>query len=112
MIRTLFENNFSQKVLDHYAILSQNILGVTELEEEGFYNFVTEKKSLVFFYSLWCGEPCVDIFNIIHDVNHLLPTTNLNVGKINIDNYPQISRKFKATHVPTLLVFNKGRMKE
>lgn len=112
LLRYLFQEKFSHKILNQAITLSQDILGVQELNTDNFDDYITGRKAIVFFYSLWCGEPCLDIFNILNDVNYLLPNSNINIGKINIDKYQSISNKYRIEHVPILLLFNRGKMKE
>jgi thioredoxin 1 len=61
---------------------------------------------LVDFWAEWCG-PCKMIAPILEEIATDHPET-LRVAKLNIDDNPDIARRYEVMAIPTLLVFNKG----
>lgn len=77
------------------------------LEKEQEFNKLIEKeKVLVDFYATWCG-PCQLISPIIEEVAK--EHENIKVIKIDVDKFPELSRKYGIMSIPTLMVFSKGK---
>jgi thioredoxin 1 len=63
---------------------------------------------LVDFWAEWCG-PCKMIAPILEE----LATENagrLQVAKLNVDDAPDLARRFEVMSIPTLLVFRDGQV--
>lgn len=76
-------------------------------------NFETEvlkadKPVLVDFHAAWCG-PCKMLAPIISDLED--NRDDFCVGKIDIDDEPELARKYGIEAVPTLLLFRNGEIK-
>lgn len=64
-----------------------------------------DKKTLVDFYSDWCG-PCKMISPIINKLANIYK--NINFIKVNIDILQDIAFNYKILSVPTLIMFKNG----
>jgi len=64
------------------------------------------KPVLVDFWAVWCG-PCQMQEPIIKDVAKSM-AGKAKVGKINVDENPQLVQKYNVMSIPTLMIF-KGR---
>ena len=74
-----------------------------------FYNLINDKKPvLVDFYATWCG-PCKSQLPIIKDVSKAL-AGRVKIIKIDIDKNKRIAHKYKVRSVPTLALFEQGRL--
>lgn len=74
-----------------------------------FYNLINDKRPvLVDFYATWCG-PCKSQLPIIKDVSKAL-AGRVKIIKIDIDKNKQIAHKYKVRSVPTLALFEQGRL--
>jgi len=62
---------------------------------------------LVDFWAEWCG-PCHMIAPIVEQIAQDYQG-RLKVGKLNVDENPQIAAQFGIRGIPTLLLFNKGK---
>lgn len=62
---------------------------------------------LVDFTATWCG-PCKALAPIVEKIADEFPG-KIKVGKLDIDEAPQITRKYGVRSVPTVLVFKGGQ---
>lgn len=61
---------------------------------------------LVDFFAPWCG-PCMMLMPIIEDIAD--SDIGINVGRVNIDDAPELTEKYGVMSVPTLIVFKDGK---
>ena len=57
-------------------------------------------------WATWCG-PCRMLSPIVDDVAATHP--ELKVGKVNIDEQPDLANQFNVMSIPTLIVFKDGQ---
>ncbi len=65
------------------------------------------KPVLLDFYADWCG-PCQMVAPIVHEIAEENP--QYTVGKINVDNEPELAIKFGVMSIPTLVVLKDGQI--
>ena len=63
--------------------------------------------AVVDFWADWCG-PCRMFAPIIEQLAKEHP--ELTVGKINVDENPELAEKYRVMGIPTLLVFRNGQV--
>ena len=61
---------------------------------------------LLDFWAAWCG-PCRMLSPIVDEVAE--ERTDVKVGKVNVDEQPDLAAEFGVMSIPTLLLFEKGK---
>lgn len=83
-------------------------MAITEITTANFQDEVVNNKEtvLIDFWATWCG-PCRMLSPIVDDVAATHP--ELKVGKVNIDEQPDLANQFNVMSIPTLIVFKDGQ---
>ena len=67
----------------------------------------SEKPVLLDFWAPWCA-PCRMVVPIIEEIAGERP--DIKVGKINVDEQPELASKFGIMSIPTLVVMKNGKI--
>ena len=67
----------------------------------------SEKTVLLDFWAPWCA-PCRMVVPIIEEITGERP--DIKVGKINVDEQPELASKFGIMSIPTLVVLKNGKI--
>ena len=89
--------------------LKEKIMAV-EFTDTNFSNEVLEAEgvALVDFWAEWCG-PCRMLTPIIEDL-HKEYDGKVKVGKLNVDQNPEVSMKYGVRSIPTILILKNGEV--
>lgn len=84
-------------------------MSVIKLELHNFSEKVLHNSgvALVDFYADWCG-PCRMMAPIVEEIARERP--DVTVGKINVDESPELAQEYGIVSIPTMLVFKNGKM--
>ena len=68
----------------------------------------SDKPVLLDFYADWCG-PCKMLAPVLHEIAEENAGA-LKVGKINVDEQPELAAQFGVMSIPTLVVMKEGKI--
>lgn len=68
----------------------------------------SDKPVLLDFYADWCG-PCKMLSPVLHELAEEKSGT-LKVGKVNVDEQPDLAAEFGVMSIPALLLFENGKL--
>lgn len=84
-------------------------MSVLVINEDNFEKEVlnSDKAVVLDFYADWCG-PCKIQSPIIDNLSE--ENNNIKVGKINVDDNPELAEKYGIMSIPTILVIKNGEV--
>ncbi len=86
-------------------------MSVIKVTKENFENEIlkAEKTVLLDFYADWCG-PCRMVSPIVDEIAKEHP--EFKVGKVNVDEQPELAAQFGVMSIPSLFVMKNGEIVE
>ena len=84
-------------------------MSVMNITAQSFQNEVinSEKPVLLDFWAPWCG-PCRMVGPVVEEIAG--ERSDIKVGKINVDEEPELANQFNIMSIPTLVVIKEGRI--
>ena len=74
---------------------------VKHLESENEFNELIKGRALVDFYADWCG-PCKRLAPLLEELE------GIDIIKVNVDMFDNLSRSYGIMSIPTLILFDSG----
>lgn len=84
-------------------------MAVITITKENFQSEVvqSDKQVLLDFWATWCG-PCRMVSPIVDQIAD--ERSDIKVGKINVDEQPELAQQFRIISIPTLVVMKDGQI--
>ncbi|NMC55964.1 MAG: thioredoxin [Eubacteriaceae bacterium] len=84
-------------------------MSVITITKDNFDNEVLKSNVpvLIDFWASWCG-PCRMVSPLVDQI--AAEVTNAKVGKINVDEQPELAMSFNVMSIPTLMVLKDGKV--
>lgn len=84
-------------------------MSVLKINKENFESEVinSSKPVLLDFYADWCG-PCRMVGPIVSEI--AVERSDVKVGKINVDEQPELAAQFQVMSIPMLVVIKNGKL--
>ena len=84
-------------------------MSVQTITKENFDELVlrADKPVLIDFWAPWCG-PCRMVSPLVDEIAE--ERSDVVVGKVNVDEQPELSMQYGVMSIPTLLVFKNGAL--
>lgn len=82
-------------------------MSVIKVTKDNFEEITGGKIVLLDFYADWCG-PCRMMAPIVDEIAN--ERSDVTVGKINVDDEPELAQAFGIVSIPTLVVMKDGKI--
>jgi len=81
-----------------------------EINDTNFEETITNSNQVVLidFWAQWCG-PCLAIGPIIEELSNEYAGKAI-IGKVNVDDNPELSVKYSVRSIPTILIIKNGEV--
>lgn len=79
------------------------------LDDSSFEQAIAQGKVMVDFWASWCS-PCTALAPVIEEIAK--EVDDVFIGKVDVDEYPELAGKHGVMSIPTLMFFKDGKLIE
>lgn len=79
------------------------------LDDSSFEQAIAQGKVMVDFWASWCS-PCTALAPVIEEIAK--EVDDVFIGKVDVDEYPELAGKLGVMSIPTLMFFKDGKLIE
>lgn len=99
------KSGYNKNINKRKVIKIMSVLNVNKSNFDSIKN--SDKPVLLDFYADWCG-PCRMVSPIVDEIAE--ENQQFTVGKINVDDEPELAQEFGVVSIPTLVVIKDGKV--
>jgi thioredoxin 1 len=102
--------NFAITISKKYLIKTKNLIMAVEYTDSNFKEKVldSDKLTMIDFWAEWCG-PCRAIGPVVEELSKEYDGS-VNIGKVNVDQNPQLSINYGITSIPAIIFVKGGKV--
>jgi thioredoxin 1 len=102
--------NFAIIISKKYLIKTKNLIMAVEYTDSNFKEKVldSDKLTMIDFWAEWCG-PCRAIGPVVEELSKEYDGS-VNIGKVNVDQNPQLSINYGITSIPAIIFVKGGKV--
>lgn len=82
---------------------------IKEVTDQNFDQIIANGTVLIDFWAPWCG-PCQILGPVIEEIAQ--EQSEVVIGKVNVDDYPELAGRQGVMSIPTLFFYKDGTMKD
>ena len=98
--------NCIEKIIENEALMHTFVIRTHGVTKENFNEIKNQTNTvLIDFYADWCG-PCRMVGPTVHEIAE--ERSDITVGKINVDNDPELAQQFGVMSIPTIVILKNG----
>lgn len=101
----IFKTGYNKVTKKRKEVLNMSVISINKNNFESVKN--SDKPVLLDFYADWCG-PCRMVSPIVDEIAKENP--QYVVGKINVDDEPELAQAFGVASIPMLVVMKNGKI--
>jgi len=85
-------------------------MATVTLNKDNFDSTISQGTVLVDFWATWCG-PCRMQAPILEELDKKM-NGELTIGKVDVDEQPELANRYGISSIPTMLIFKNGEVAE
>jgi len=112
ILKRAVSNSLSTPTSDFHSFINYSVAMAHEFTDANFQQEVlqSDKVTLIDLWAEWCG-PCRMMTPIVEELSTEYQDRAI-IGKLNVDDNPEVPTEYNVRGIPTFLLFKNGELKE